>query len=309
MPECDLQSKCRLEARCVAIAALWLTGCLGTPTPLAPQLRGSIGLPHSGVQTEAVELPKSGAGFARFRPDGAANWGQPHLVEALTHAALLLTEWGAGPLVLGDLSAKWGGRIPRHKSHRTGRDVDLLWQLTTLTGAPIRTPGFIRIGEDGLGTGPDGGPTFRLDVPRQWRVVRSLLLNPTLDVQWMFCSEPVEALLIEYARARHEPDDLIWRAETVLQQPADSLPHDDHIHMRIACRPDDTLRGCAGGGPQWEWSPPAPSLATLTVEDLEEIGRADPLSLEPAVEVIESERLVQTGPERRLPGGGSQAAR
>ena len=274
--------------------SLCLSGCLGTPTPLAPQLGGSVGLPHSGVQTESVELPRTGRGFTRYRPDGVANWGQPHLVQALTRTASQLAEyWGASPpLVLGDLSSKRGGRIPRHKSHRTGRDVDLLWQLTTLDGTPVRNPGFVPIGEDGLGVAPGSGPTYRLDVTRQWRVVRSLMLSEDIDVQWMFCSEPVEALLIEHARARGEADELVWRAETVLQQPADSLPHDDHIHMRIACRPEDTLRGCVGGGPRWEWSPAVPSLAALTREDLEEIGRADPLGLEPEREVQASVQVV-----------------
>jgi penicillin-insensitive murein DD-endopeptidase len=281
------------------VTSVCLAGCLGTPTPLAPQLGGSIGLPHDGMQTNAIELPRSGNGFTRFRQNGSANWAQPQLVRALTEGAGRLVErfGSAPPLVLGDLSAQRGGRIPRHRSHRTGRDVDLLWHVTRLDGTPVRSPGFVRIGADGLGAA-EGSPTVRLDVARQWRLIRELLESDLIDVQWMFCSEPIEALLIEHARALGEPDDLVWRAETVLQQPADSLPHDDHIHLRIACRPEDALRGCAGGGPRWEWSPPMPSLAQLTPEDLEEIGRADPLRLEPAPEVPASGNLLSANRQR-----------
>ena len=35
-------------------------GCLGTPSPLAPGLAGSVGWPYHGVQTGAVELPEAG---------------------------------------------------------------------------------------------------------------------------------------------------------------------------------------------------------------------------------------------------------
>ena len=49
----------------LAAAPLALLGCLGTPTPLAPGLRGSVGVPHHGVLTNGVVLPKRGPGFAR----------------------------------------------------------------------------------------------------------------------------------------------------------------------------------------------------------------------------------------------------
>jgi hypothetical protein len=45
-------------------------------------------------------------------------------------------------------------------------------------------------------------------------------------------------LLIQHALATGDDPDLIWRAENVLLEPADSLPHDDHLHLRVACSPD-----------------------------------------------------------------------
>lgn len=253
--------------------------CAGSPTPLAPYLRGSVGLPHQGVQTDSMELPRRGPGFARYRPYGSANFGQPELVAAITEvAARVRAESPGSPdLVLGDLSAEFGGRIPRHNSHRSGRDVDLLWFVTTPAGRPLPSPGFVRIGEDGLAQSPQTGEIFRLDVRRQWLTVKAFLQSDEVAVQWMFCSRAIEALLIEYARARGEPDALVWRAETVLLQPADSLPHDDHIHLRISCTPETSLVGCEGGGPYWEWLPPPPNLEELTDEDWRTLVEADPL--------------------------------
>ena len=77
-------------------------------------------------------------------------------------------------------------------------------------------------------------------------------------MQWLFISTPLEALIIEYARARGEDPELVWHAESVMQQPGDSSPHDDHLHLRIACTPDEALAGCEGGGPYWPWLPSLP---------------------------------------------------
>lgn len=275
-----------------------LFACTGTPTPLHPNLSGSVGLPHQGVQTHAVELPRSGPGFRRYRPYGTAYYAQPELVSGIEWVSLqMATQFPGGPdLVLGDLSAKHGGRIPRHNSHRSGRDVDLLWYLTSPAGRPLVSPGFLRVGADGLAYDPASGAFLRLDIPRQWAAVKAFLSAPGIHVQWMFCSRAIEAMLISYARARGEPDELVWRAETILLQPADSLPHDDHIHLRISCTAQTSLTGCEGGGPHWEWLPPLPSLSELTRQDLLEIGQQDPAPLQGLVEDPTSEPAPKADP-------------
>jgi penicillin-insensitive murein endopeptidase len=243
--------------------AFGCTGCFGTPTPLAPGVAGSVGAPHRGVLTGAVELPPEGPGFVRYRKYGENHWGNPRLVQALERIASSVEKKmpGGEPLVIGDLSGHFGGKIPHHQSHRSGRDVDLPWFVTTPEGVPVRNPGFVNIAADGLAR-LEGTNTFvRLDVPREWLLVKELLASKDVDVEWMFCSREVEALLIDYARARGEPMDMVWRAETVLWEPGDSLAHDDHIHLRIACTEDESVLGCEGGGPRWEWLPPLPELS------------------------------------------------
>jgi penicillin-insensitive murein endopeptidase len=264
--------------RLLACAAFSCIGCFGTPTPLAPGVAGSVGAPHHGVLTDAIELPVEGVGFVRYRKNGTNHWGNPRLVRALERVAKTLHDEmpDGAPLVIGDLSAKVGGKIPHHQSHRTGRDVDLPWLVTTPGGAPMQNPGFVPVGPDGLAAVEGAGSYVRLDVPRQWRLVKDLITSPDIDVQWMFCSREVEALLIDYARALGEPMDLVWHAETVLMQPGDSLAHDDHIHMRIACTPEELVLGCEGGGPRWEWLPPAPA-AEDDDEALYDAAREDPL--------------------------------
>jgi penicillin-insensitive murein endopeptidase len=138
------------------------------------------------------------------------------------------------PLVVGDFSARYGGKIPGHNSHRTGRDVDLLYFVTTPSGTPVQSPGFVSFENDGLAKVFETGTFVRFDVARNWALVKHLLGNPEVGVQFLFVSRNVEALLIDYALSRQEPLDLVYRAQTVLLEPKDSTPHDDHFHLRIA---------------------------------------------------------------------------
>jgi len=270
----------------VATAALTMlvsvTGCFNSPTPLAPGLHGRVGVPNHGVLTEAEELPIRGNGFVRYRPQGTHYFARPRLVHALQAAAATVLQQapGGAPLSIGDLSAKNGGRIPGHDSHRSGRDVDLLFLVTTPSGVPVRSPGFVKFEGDGLARVQDSKDYVRLDVDRVWLLLRTLLTSPEIDVQFMFVCHEVEALLIDHARALGEPDELVACAETVMLEPSDSLRHDDHVHLRIACSPDEAVSGCSGGGPRWQWLPPYAPQAPLASEDLLEIARQDPFEAE-----------------------------
>jgi penicillin-insensitive murein DD-endopeptidase len=273
----------RLRSRFTAAAlALSLGGCLSTPSPLAPSFHGTVGSPNLGVQTDAVELPVSGPGFVRYRPQGTHHFGRPRLVAALTRIAgeLSANDPLAPPLVIGDLSAKSGGKIDGHQSHRTGRDVDILYQYVTPAGARVAAPGFIRVEADGLARVPEDGHILRLDVEHEWRLVKALVTAPEIGVQFLFASRNVEALLIDYALARGEPLELVLHVQSVMWQPGDSMPHDDHVHLRIACSVEETLTGCTGGGPYWEWLPALPPPIPLDDEKLALLVADDP-PLEP----------------------------
>lgn len=267
-----------LGAFSVWCTACLLSGCFSAPTPLAPGLSGSVGMPNQGVQTGAMELPVVGAGFQRYRPNGRNHWGRPRLINAIERiAAAVSDELPGGVLVIGDLGARSGGKIPGHASHRSGRDVDLLFYASTPAGAPIASPGFLRFEADGLAVVPDSGDYVRLDIAREWLLVKKLVTDPEIGVQFLFISRPLEALLIDYARARGEPLELLYRAETVMLQPGDSLPHDDHLHLRIACSPDEVQAGCSGGGPYWQWLPALPEPKQPDATLLEQIAGDEPL--------------------------------
>lgn len=251
----------------IAASAGALAGCIGAPSPLAPGVRGSVGVPHRGCLTGGESLPNKGEGFERFRKHGV-RWGNPRLVAAIRTAASAVAKArpGGAPLLVGDLSHENGGAAEGHRSHRNGRDADLILYALTPDGRPVRSPGFVNYKPDGLAV--HEGKFYRLDVDRTWLLVKALITAPGADVQWLFIAGWLEALLVEHARARGEPDELVHQAESVLLQPGDSSPHADHIHIRIACTPDELVAGCAGGGPRWRWLAPMPQLPPLTDQEL-----------------------------------------
>lgn len=263
-------------------AAVFLLGCFGTPSPLAPGLRGSVGLPNQGVLTEGVLLPESGPGFERYRQADSHYWGLPRLVAAIERAAAIVeeTEPGGAPLYVGDLSSRFGGKIPNHASHRTGRDVDLLYYVTNVYGQSLKSPGFVNIGGDGLAADPANHNFVRLDVDRQWQLTRALLTDSNVDLLWLFVSRDIEALLVQHARALGEPATLVWRAEQLLHQPRDSAPHDDHMHVRIACTTAEMPQGCEGGGPHWPWFPQVSPWDNLGADSLTAIASDGPVPME-----------------------------
>lgn len=244
--------------------ALLSSGCARAPSPLAPHWAGSIGLPHRGVLTKASELPAEGAGY-RMLFENQRHFGTPRFVAAIERAAAKVAHERPGSvLTIGDLSARGGGHISSHSSHRSGRDADLLLYMTTVEGAPITSTGFVSVGPDGLAWDEPHQRFLRLDVEREWLLVKALVEDPQARVQWLFVSRPVEAILLEWARARGEPGETIVRAMDAMLQPGPpAQSHDDHVHVRIACDPEEIAAGCEVNGPVRPWIAEADAAAAL----------------------------------------------
>src|SRR4051812_2931536 len=92
----------RLTLASIGLALSALTGCIGSPSPLAPGVHGSIGVPHRGCLTGGAALPDRGEGFERFRKHDV-KWGNPRLVSAIRTAAAAVAKArpGGAPLLVG----------------------------------------------------------------------------------------------------------------------------------------------------------------------------------------------------------------
>jgi penicillin-insensitive murein DD-endopeptidase len=234
--------------RASAVALLLITGCaalggVDDGTSLA------LGYHNDGRLVNGVQLPTRGDGYV-MPPTWARrgnNWGTEELVGLLVRTGRRLADDVTdASLYIADLSPPRGGPSAWHRSHQTGRDVDLIFFARDALGKPVAPPAqMMTFGDDGKTL--DGLASF--DTERNWKLVRALLVDPEVDVQYLFIYEPLAKRLIEHARASHEPPDLVARAEALLKQPTDSLKHDDHLHVRIYCPASDRALGCRDRGP------------------------------------------------------------
>jgi penicillin-insensitive murein endopeptidase len=233
-------------------------------------------MPHRGVLTEPEALPRSGLGYVWLRDDDR-HFGVPRFVHAIVRAAAKVeAERPGGLLTIGDLSVKTGGALMPHLSHRTGRDADLLLYLTTLDGAPVTSPGFIHVGPDGLAWDEAHHRFLRFDVEREWLLVKALVEDDEARIQWIFASRIIEAMLLEWGRARGESGETLLRAETAMLQPVPGGEHDDHVHVRTQCTAEEVAHGCEATGPVRSWiafdvAAPTPTDAELALDLLRPI--------------------------------------
>lgn len=236
------------------LGALCLSACARAPSPLTPAWHGSIGTANQGVLADGAELPRDSRGLSWLR-DNDRHWGLPRFTDAIARAADRVSKERPGaPLCAGDLSTRsGGGPLLPHFSHRSGLDADLLFYVTTLSGASVASPGFIHFGADGIARDERGQRWLRLDVEREWLLVKALVEDPEARVQWIFVSDVVQAMLIEWALARGDSIETIRRARDVMLEPHPGGVHDDHLHVRTACTADETVAGCEPNGPRRPW--------------------------------------------------------
>ena len=219
----------------------------------------SVGGPNAGSLLGGVPLPVDAPGLFSNprRPNATAYWGTVELVRSLMRAAAVVDRELPGSRVsVNDVGFREGGRIPHHGSHTAGRDVDVLFYLFDMDGAP--RPGIgAPIGPDGVGTdfgdlmNPDDDVDVRIDVPRTWRFVQALLEDEDALVQRIFVVEHLRTMLLAHAEAIDAPQAARSRFADVTCQP--SYPHDDHLHVRFFCTDEDLGLGCADGSPMYPW--------------------------------------------------------
>ncbi|MBW2735883.1 MAG: penicillin-insensitive murein endopeptidase, partial [Deltaproteobacteria bacterium] len=270
------------------LAGVSLMGCIG-PGMLTDGSSVSSGSHSRGVLRHPSALPFRGLGYdmpptwrARQR-----NFGTDELVRLLERVALRVRrEKPGGVLGVADLSPLGGGQTPQHHSHHSGRDVDLIPYATDLKGKPLPPVAMVHFDGDGMSVPPTAsapsstptsktapktnepvaekmksesspasapaGPPLhprRFDVARNWALIKALVTDPEIPVQWIFIGRKLNKLLIRYARRKREPPTLIIRALRVMRQPGDASPHTDHFHVRIFCAPSDRGLGCDDRGP------------------------------------------------------------
>jgi penicillin-insensitive murein DD-endopeptidase len=210
----------------------------------------SVGQPNRGYLLEGVRIPDRGEGFVtrevwRMRDN---RFGTDELIDLLTAVGRRMHVHARDVrLVVADLSGRGGGeQLAFHRSHQSGRDVDLLYYARDASGKPFEPEAMQAFNAAGRATDGSG---VTLDVPRTWLLVKELLTAPEAMVQWVFMYEPIAKRLVEHAESLGEPAWLVARARKAMRQPSASARHDDHMHVRVYCSATDRAYGCVDIGP------------------------------------------------------------
>ena len=223
----------------------------------------SVGTHARGALIHGVELPVEGDGY-RVPPAWQVRgrqYGTEEVVRWLTGAFRQVAQrWPGSVASLGDISRQGGGQSLEHKSHGSGRDVDIFFYAVDLSGRPyVPSHAMLKFAADGSAKAwsppvrgeriSDPLPVVRFDVQRNWALVRAMLTDPTVDVQWIFIHHALAELLLREGPAPDEDPALIAKAAALFHQPSDAQAHDDHMHVRVHCAPDDRMLGCVDRGP------------------------------------------------------------
>ncbi len=246
-----MSGQAKLRFICLLGLPLWLAGGCLPWASLLPYMSGSINQVTNGLLIHGGTLPPVGENFRVYNQRNRRA-GVPPLIELVQNVSTrVASDHPRSRLLVGDLSAPGGGRISDHRSHRTGRDVDFAFFATDPAGREI--PGYPLVAFDRFGVGVREGRTVVFDDQRNWRVVEALLTDETASVQWIFISNGLKARLLHWALSHQRNLETIRRAASVLRQPTDSSPHDDHFHVRIYCPSTAGVSHCVDGPPFWPW--------------------------------------------------------
>ena len=221
----------RSPATALASLALPVPAIRGIPTELGrsairrrlaedPAVFGalSVGRPNRGALVAGLRMP-DGPLWDVVDPKRA--YGTEETVASLVKAiAHVNEEWPGTPkLYVGQISAERGGYLRPHRSHQSGRDVDLGYYYSS---GPAW---YVRATRDNL------------DLQRTWSLVKAL--SEDANVEAIFMDRSVQQILKEYAAKTGEDAATLAKVFGGLHAEEPLLHHEwghlTHMHVRLSC--------------------------------------------------------------------------
>ena len=194
------------------------------PRPLSHTWPGGA----AGFLLNAPQLEQSPLWIARRY----TSYATPELLTGVRAGVYALRE--AHPdsprLVLGDLSARFGGHLPPHLSHQSGRDADIGYFMRGALGKRL--------------TGLALVSARTIDVPRTWAFLHGMLKTGLLESA--FIDYRLQRVLYKHAQASGVPAERLkewfsfplWKGGVISHLKG----HADHMHVRFKA-PSSEARG------------------------------------------------------------------
>lgn len=208
----------------------------------------SLGTVSEGYLVNAVPLPQPGLHYEVLprQWERGLLYGTEEMIHLLEEVAEIYHRKHGKRLQIGNIGRKGGGDIPWSVSHNSGRDVDIAFAYTRGGQKSAYVPDLLALGPEGRSKAMGG--RYHFDAASTWTIVRALLTSREARVQYIFLSNPLKKQVLAYAKRQKTHRGLLQKAERVLLQPANALPHNDHLHVRIFCTPEDLENGCVDSG-------------------------------------------------------------
>jgi penicillin-insensitive murein endopeptidase len=177
----------------------------------------SVGLPNRGALVNPIQLPDSPF-WQKMDPDHA--WGTRETIEFVQHAITRVNDDfpATRALYVGDFSGRGGGRLRPHKSHQSGRDVDLGYYYSNDAVWYTRAN------------------AANLDRARTWALLSTLITETR--VEYVFMDKGIQPLLHEYALAQGVDPEWLSRVFDGSPGKRDAIVrhrwgHATHFHVRF----------------------------------------------------------------------------
>jgi penicillin-insensitive murein endopeptidase len=185
--------------------------------PLSSYGSISVGHPNEGVLINSVRLPQS-PHWELTVPNHA--YATRESVDALRHCISRVQRErpGGGPVRIGSLSGKNGGKLPPHRSHRTGRDADVYF--------------FRKAGARWL----EAATRDDIDLDRTWALLRCFITDT--DVDFLLIERKLHPWFEQHAIGVGEPP--AWVRQLFHDGPGQhravvrhAAGHVAHVHVRF----------------------------------------------------------------------------
>ncbi|CAK0773673.1 Penicillin-insensitive murein endopeptidase [Gammaproteobacteria bacterium] len=214
----------------LALANDW--GNVTQPSHARPEV---IGGPAAGCLNGAVNMPPEGHGYQLMRLSRHRTYGHPSLVHFLRTLGEALEDQHLGVMLVGDLGQPRGGPTASlHRSHQNGLDVDIWYWLPEVAKKRRLNPDEV----ENL-SAPSMVKDRRVIDHTRWTPAHVEMLRLAVapdEVERIFVHPVIKKTLCE------QETDRDW-----LHKVRPWWGHDDHLHVRLRCPPDDDL--CASQKP------------------------------------------------------------